>query len=106
MTANVPAVPLCDLNGQYRELRAEVEAAVARVLASGQVINGPEVVAFEREAAAYLGAGHAVGCASGTDALSLALHALGVGPGDEVILPPFTFFATVGSVRSEEHTSE
>ncbi len=92
------AVPLCDLQAQYRELRPEIEAAVLRVLASGQAILGPEVAALEREVADYCGAAHAVGCGSGTDALSLALHALGVGPGDEVILPPFTFFATAGSV--------
>jgi dTDP-4-amino-4,6-dideoxygalactose transaminase len=92
------AVPLCDLNLQYRGIRAEVEAAVLRVLAGGQVILGPEVTAFEREAADYCGAAHGVGCASGTDAISLALHALEIGPGDEVILPPFTFFATVGCV--------
>src|SRR5262245_24959675 len=98
MSVNPPAVPLCDLNIQYSNLRPEIDAAIARVLASGQVINGPEVTGFEEEAAAYLGTRHAVGCSSGTDALLLALHALDVGPGDEVILPPFTFFATVGSV--------
>jgi dTDP-4-amino-4,6-dideoxygalactose transaminase len=91
-------VPLCDLLGQYRQLEPQIRDALARVLASGQVILGPEVAALEREVAAYCGAGHAVGCASGTDALSLALHAVGVGPGDEVLLPAFTFFATVGSV--------
>jgi dTDP-4-amino-4,6-dideoxygalactose transaminase len=91
-------VPLCDLQAQYRELRPQLEAAVARVLASGQVILGPEVAALEEEIARYCGAGHAVGCASGTDALLLALQGLGVGPGDEVILPPFTFFATAGAV--------
>jgi dTDP-4-amino-4,6-dideoxygalactose transaminase len=91
-------VPLCDLQAQYRELQPQLEAALARVLASGQVILGPEVAALEEEVAAYCGASHGVGCASGTDALSLALHALEVGPGDEVILPPFTFFATAGSV--------
>jgi dTDP-4-amino-4,6-dideoxygalactose transaminase len=91
-------IPLCDLQTQYRGLRPEVEAAVGRVLASGQAILGPEVAALEREVADYCGAAHAVGCASGTDAISLALHALGVGPGDEVILPPFTFFATAGCV--------
>jgi len=93
------AVPLCDLQAQYRELRPQIEEAVARVLASGLVILGPEVAALEEEVAQYCGAAHAVGCASGTDALLLALHALGIGPGDEVILPPFTFFATVGAVH-------
>jgi dTDP-4-amino-4,6-dideoxygalactose transaminase len=91
-------VPLCDLNGQYRELEADLQEAVHRVLKSGQVINGPEVSGLEQEIAQYCGAGFGVGCSSGTDALLLAMHALGVGPGDEVILPPFTFFATVGSV--------
>ena len=69
-----------------------------RVLDSGQVILGPEVAAFEQEAANYCGAAQGIGCGSGTDALLLALHALEIGPGDEVIMPPFTFFATVGSV--------
>jgi dTDP-4-amino-4,6-dideoxygalactose transaminase len=91
-------VPLCDLHGQYKELEAPLLEAMRRVLASGQVILGPEVEALEREVAAYCGAGYGVGCASGTDALLLALHALEFGPGDEIILPPFTFFATVGAV--------
>jgi len=91
-------VPLCDLLGQYRELEPQLLEAVRRVLTSGQVILGPEVAALEKEVAAYCGAGYAVGCASGTDALLLALHALDIGPGAEVILPPFTFFATVGAV--------
>jgi dTDP-4-amino-4,6-dideoxygalactose transaminase len=91
-------VPLCDLQGQYRELAPQIQEALTRVLQSGQVILGPEVAALEREIARYCGAGYAVGCASGTDALSLALHALGIGHGDEVLLPAFTFFATVGSV--------
>ena len=91
-------VPLCDLQAQYRELQAEIDTVLRRVLAGGQVILGPEVAALEEEIARYCGTGYAVGCASGTDALLLALEALHVGPGDEVILPPFTFFATAGSV--------
>jgi len=93
-----PSVPLCDLKSQYEQLRPEIEAAISRVLASGQAILGPEVAAFEHEVAAYCGSKYAVGCGSGTDALWLALHGLGMGPGDEVILPPFTFFATVSSI--------
>lgn len=97
MTANSGAgVPLCDLQAQYRELRPQLESALARVLASGQVILGPEVAALENEVAGYCGVAHGVGCGSGTDALSLALHALDIGNGDEVILPAFTFFATAG----------
>lgn len=91
-------VPLCDIQVQYRALKSEIDSAVLRVLESGQAILGPEVAAFEKEAAAYCGADYAIGCGSGTDALVLALHALGIGPGDEVIVPPFTFFATVSSV--------
>ncbi len=92
------SVPLCDIQTQYRSLKSEIDSAVLRVLESGQAILGPEVAAFEKESAEYCGAKFAVGCGSGTDALVLALHAIGVGPGDEVIVPPFTFFATVSSV--------
>ncbi len=91
-------VPLFDLHLQHQELGEQIESVVAGVVASGQVILGPEVAAFEEEAARYCGVGHAVGCASGTDALSLALQTLGVGPDDEVIMPAFTFFATAGAV--------
>ncbi|MBX7104339.1 MAG: DegT/DnrJ/EryC1/StrS family aminotransferase [Gemmataceae bacterium] len=91
-------VPLCDLQAQYRPLQSEIERAVCRVLASGQAILGPEVAALEKEVASYCGAAYGVGCGSGTDAISLALHALGIGAGDEVIIPPFTFFATAGCV--------
>ncbi|MCS7167324.1 MAG: DegT/DnrJ/EryC1/StrS family aminotransferase [Gemmatales bacterium] len=92
------SVPLFDLRVQYRGLQKSIEEAMDRVLASGQVILGPEVEAFEREVARYLGVGYAIGCASGTDALLLALKTLDIGPGDEVIVPTFTFFATAASV--------
>jgi dTDP-4-amino-4,6-dideoxygalactose transaminase len=99
MAANsATGVPLCDLQVQYRDLQPQLEAALERVLASGQVILGPEVAALENEVAHYCGVAHGVGCGSGTDALSLALHALDLGPDDEVISPAFTFFATAGSI--------
>lgn len=97
-TPAAPPVPLCDIQAQYRALKDEIDAAVLRVLASGQAILGPEVAAFEQEAAAYCGAQYGIGCGSGTDALVLALRAIGVGPGDEVIVPPFTFFASASAV--------
>jgi dTDP-4-amino-4,6-dideoxygalactose transaminase len=95
---NPPAVPLCDLQAQLRTLEPELNEAFLRVLRSGQVILGPDVAELEKEVANYCDTAHAVGCSSGSDALLLALAGLGVGPGDEVILPPFTFFASVGAV--------
>ena len=93
------AIPLVDLKAAYHRLQAEIDAAVARVLAGGWYILGPEVRAFESEFAAYLGVEHAVGVASGTDAVLLALRALGVGPGDEVITVAHTAVATVTAIE-------
>lgn len=87
-------VPFLDLGASYRELKTEIDAAVNRVLASGWYILGPEVEAFEAEWADYCGAAHAVGLGNGLDALILALRALDVEPGDEVIVPSNTYIAT------------
>ena len=92
-------IPLVDLRSQYASIRQEVDEAVARVLASGHFALGPEVAAFEREFAAYCGAGHGIAVNSGTSALHLALLAAGAGPGDEVITVPFTFIATAAAIR-------
>jgi dTDP-4-amino-4,6-dideoxygalactose transaminase len=92
------AVPALDLGALHEPLAAELEAAARRVLASGSFILGAEVAAFEREAAAAFGAAHAVGVSSGTDALLVILTAAGVGPGDEVVTTPFSFFATAGAI--------
>ncbi len=91
-------VPLFDTTTPLRPLRAELDAAIARVIDSGTYILGPEVAAFESEFAAYCGAGHAVGVANGTEALTIALRALGVGPGDEVVVPSFTFYASAEAI--------
>jgi dTDP-4-amino-4,6-dideoxygalactose transaminase len=91
-------VPLLDLKAQFRPLRAEILAAIAAVMESQQFILGPQGSALEQEIAAMVGVRAAVGCASGSDALMLALMAAGIGPGDEVICPTFTFVATAGAV--------
>ncbi|MEM9703857.1 MAG: DegT/DnrJ/EryC1/StrS family aminotransferase, partial [Planctomycetota bacterium] len=92
-------VPFIDLRAQHAAIRTEVMEAVGRVFESQAFVLGDEVKAFEADAAQYCDADHAIGCASGTDALLLALMACGVGPGDEVITSPFTFFATAGSIH-------
>jgi dTDP-4-amino-4,6-dideoxygalactose transaminase len=91
------AVPILNLNAQFAALRGELTSAVLSVLESGRFVLGPNVQAFERELAAYVTAAHAVALASGTDALHLALRAVGVGPGDLVVTSPFTFVATATS---------
>lgn len=91
-------VPLLDLQAQYAAISDELDAAVLEVVRSQRFILGPAVERLEQESAAYLGAKHAIGCASGTDALLLPLKALQLEPGDEVIVPAFTFFATAGAV--------
>jgi dTDP-4-amino-4,6-dideoxygalactose transaminase len=91
-------VPLLDLKAQNGPLREAILAAVADVVDRGAFILGPEVEAFEKELAAWLGARRAVGLSSGTDALLVALMALGVGAGDEVVTTPFSFYATVGCI--------
>lgn len=91
-------VPLFDLKRQHAPLEAEFKAAFERVLLSGAYILGPDHAEFERECAKFLGAKHALGLSSGTDAILLALMALNIGPGDEVLVPAFTFFATAGCV--------
>jgi dTDP-4-amino-4,6-dideoxygalactose transaminase len=92
------AVPLLDLQRQYEQIRAEVLAAVGRVCASQQYILGSEVESFEHDLADFCGAKEAVGCASGTDALWLALVTAGVQPGDQVLTTPFSFFASASAI--------
>jgi dTDP-4-amino-4,6-dideoxygalactose transaminase len=91
-------IPLIDVKAQYASLIPELEERFAGVLESGRFIFGPEVEAFEREAAAFLGVPHAIGVANGTDALVLSFEALGIGRGDEVVCPAFTFFATAEAI--------
>ena len=93
-------ISLVDLTAQYHSIKKEIDAAVLSTLESGHFILGPQVVKFEESVAAYLGVKHAIGLASGTDALVIALRALNIGDGDEVIIPAYTFFATAGTVMS------
>jgi dTDP-3-amino-3,4,6-trideoxy-alpha-D-glucose transaminase len=92
------SVPLFDTSAPLEPLREELRAAIDRVLDSERYILGPEVKAFEQEFAAYCGAGDAVGVANGTEAITIALRAIGVGPGDEVIVPSFTFYASAEAI--------
>jgi dTDP-3-amino-3,4,6-trideoxy-alpha-D-glucose transaminase len=92
------AVPLFDNSSTLAAVASDIRAKVSEVLDGGRFVLGPEVAAFERELAAYVGAEHAVGVANGTDAITLALRALGVGPGDEVVVPSFTFYASAEAI--------
>lgn len=98
MADNRRSVPLCDLTRQAAELESEIMEAIRRVVLSGRYILGPECEAFEADFAKSVGTAHAIGCASGSDALLIALLSTGVGPGDEVIVPDYTFFATAAAV--------
>jgi hypothetical protein len=99
-------IPVLDLKPQYASIKAEIQAAIDRVLESGQFIVGPEVKLFEQEVATYMGAKHAIAVNSGTDALVIGLRALGIGEGDEVITTPFSFFATAESISWVESSGE
>ena len=92
------SVPLFDTKTPLEPIREEIDAAIREVVERGVFILGPQVRAFEEEFAAYLDAGHAVGVANGTDALVLALRALGIGPGDDVVVPSFTFYASAEAI--------
>jgi dTDP-4-amino-4,6-dideoxygalactose transaminase len=97
-TPLLPAVPLLALDRQYEVLREEIRAAIERVCDSGRFVLGPDVAELEQELARALDVPHAITCASGSDALILALMALGINAGDEVVLPSYTFFATASAV--------
>ena len=92
-------VPLLDLKAQYAPLRDEMVAAMNEVVEAQWFIMGPKVKELESEIAEYCHAKHAIGCASGSDALLLALMAIGIEPGDQIICPSYTFFATAGSIH-------
>ena len=92
-------IPMVDLKGQYETLKPEIDAAILQALGETRFILGPNVQAFDQEAAEYLGVKHAISCANGTDALHLALRSAGIGPGDEVITTAFTFIATAEAIR-------
>lgn len=91
-------IQMVDVVGQYKKIKHEIDSAIQKVVESGQYILGPEVHEFEQEAAKYLGVRHAIGCASGTDALQVAMMAIDIKPGDEIITTPFTFVATTETI--------
>ena len=91
-------VPLFDTRTPLVPLRGEIDAAIRAAVDDGRFIMGPNVAAFEEEFAAYCGTEHAIGVANGTDALTIALRAMGVGPGDEVVVPSFTFYASAEAI--------
>jgi dTDP-4-amino-4,6-dideoxygalactose transaminase len=91
-------IRLFDTQEQVRELRPDIDRRTAEVIDSGRFVGGPEVEAFERELAAYLGVKHVVGVGNGTDALTIALMSLGIGPGDDVLVPSFTFYASAEAI--------
>ena len=97
------AVPLFDTKTPLAPLREALHAKAAEVLDAGRYILGPEVGAFESELADHLGTPHAIGVANGTDALVLALRAMGVGPGDDVVVPSFTFYASAEAKIGRAH---
>ncbi|HTN77339.1 MAG TPA: aminotransferase class I/II-fold pyridoxal phosphate-dependent enzyme, partial [Pirellulaceae bacterium] len=97
-TQAVRQVPLLDVGRGNGPLMNDIQAAIAKVCQSGRFVLGPDVQEFEKNVATYTGARHAIGCASGSDAILLALMAYDIGPGDEVICPSFTFFATASAV--------
>jgi dTDP-4-amino-4,6-dideoxygalactose transaminase len=98
------SVPLLDLKAQYADIRTDVDAAVKSVMESARFIGGPEVSSLEEEIARYSQCAHGIACASGTDALLLALWALGVGPGDEVVTSAYSFFASAGTIANNGAT--
>jgi dTDP-4-amino-4,6-dideoxygalactose transaminase len=100
MTQTLTKIPILDLKPQYQSIKAEIQAAIDRVLESGDFIMGEDVKLFEREVAEYLEVKHAIAVNSGTDALVIGLKALGIGEGDEVITTPFSFFATAESISN------
>ncbi|MBZ4664898.1 DegT/DnrJ/EryC1/StrS family aminotransferase [Mahella sp.] len=93
-------IPLLDLKGQYHAIKDEIDAAIEGVLENGQFILGPQVKALEHDIASYAGVPYAIGVGNGTDALVIALRACGIGPGDEVVTSPFTFFASAESISA------